>query len=375
MKRKSRLELPEDYDTKDRKSPWYGITFSHLQDEKHLAINIDDTRITYDESREVMNHGNTICYQTVFLDGEEIALYRGFNSYNFLKSVTVCFIVPLDDEVDDETRSSPHFSDDGEYNELHFATLQQLIDYKLKGTLMPKDYEKQRHVYKVTFKNGYGSEDGIYSLKELSELNAEYPCVWKQMTAKDIGEEIIAVIAKGENYKYAAKSFLTCGFDYVAAFLQAEYPNGGELSMSPDYAGRILYDDFINDVVHYVLDDFPFKRNEYGLLRGTGDYNAGTLFYDEIEGKFRTLEDIGESIAAYDHFERPFTSVTDYLDYYTDHITVYHEEDIEEMVNEWRKEREWCEYLGFNCDKLEVFLHDWVGISDMPYEVLVAIEW
>lgn len=124
------MNLAQEYENECRAHPNYGVLFS-LPEDAYAECGVDDERVVMGESQTINNHGTTLNFQDVLLDGEDIGYVVETSPYNPLKPMTVQFNIGLPDDAPEELRANPHFVE-GEWNSLRFATLKQLVDYRLK---------------------------------------------------------------------------------------------------------------------------------------------------------------------------------------------------------------------------------------------------
>lgn len=84
--------------------------------------------VTFGESATNTVRGNTINCQNILLNGKVIGILEEVSWYDVTKPMSVTFVMPLPDDLPESLKCHPRLVE-GEWNELHFPTLQELVDF------------------------------------------------------------------------------------------------------------------------------------------------------------------------------------------------------------------------------------------------------
>lgn len=127
------MNIIEEIENEYRQSKGYGVTFSIGPEAYNCNIADVDSRLSFGESTTAMQCGTLYNWQDIILDGNIIGYLEECQTGKLLHPITTKFIVWLadcsePDKITTEMMASPHFWE-GESYEMHFATLQQMIDY------------------------------------------------------------------------------------------------------------------------------------------------------------------------------------------------------------------------------------------------------
>ncbi len=125
------MNILQEIEKKYRDNKNYGITFSI--DSSAYDCRLGD-RVCFGQNTTDLHRGTFYNYQDVLLDGKEIGCLVEEQSGKLLHPMLIHYEYPLadwseEDKLTDEMRNNPHFSDEGEYFCMRFATLNQLLDY------------------------------------------------------------------------------------------------------------------------------------------------------------------------------------------------------------------------------------------------------
>lgn len=99
--------------------------------------------VTFGESATNTFRGNTVNCQNILLDDKVIGILEEVSWYDVTKPMSVTFVMPLPDNLPDDLRNHPRLVE-GEWNELHFPTLQEMVDFVSTetGSRMVRWYRK-----------------------------------------------------------------------------------------------------------------------------------------------------------------------------------------------------------------------------------------
>jgi len=98
-----------------------------------------DERIKFDEPYTFTQCGTTYNYQTVIVDGKEVATLEEIQPWPIFAEMRVRFIVSLNEDEAKKLRKHPNFRL-GYYEgpELRFKTMQELINYLITYKILEK---------------------------------------------------------------------------------------------------------------------------------------------------------------------------------------------------------------------------------------------
>ncbi len=128
------MNIVEQIENEYRQMKNHGVTFSIGQEA--YECDIPDDRICFGENTTAMQGGTLYNWQDVILDGSVIGYLEERECGRLFDPVTTTFAVVLADcsepwKITEEMKANPHFWEDETF-EMHFATLQQMIDYLRK---------------------------------------------------------------------------------------------------------------------------------------------------------------------------------------------------------------------------------------------------
>lgn len=86
--------------------------------------------VTFGKSEIVRWKGNETNIQDVILEGKVIGFLEETSWFDLTRPMEIRFVIPLMDNIPKEYKDHPNFSRDcwDEFNELHFNSLQELVD-------------------------------------------------------------------------------------------------------------------------------------------------------------------------------------------------------------------------------------------------------
>lgn len=86
--------------------------------------------VIFGKSEVSIWRGNETNVQDIILEGKVLGIVQETSWFDLTRPMEIIFIIPLTDNISEEWKHHPNFSRDhwDEFNELHFNSLQELVD-------------------------------------------------------------------------------------------------------------------------------------------------------------------------------------------------------------------------------------------------------
>lgn len=270
-----------------------------------------------------------------------------------------------------------------------------------------------RKLYKVTLRaegrtdvaEGFFSESSIASLKKGFRSAVEIDEYFYNTLACEIGDYFLGKDIPDDSEKCndrlyeLAEQFMSDPRQWVKSWLDKEHwecPLGCTIGPDTDecdndYVSELLkevYRVFWNQYEGYDrLGDFINAQESDGARydgnhEGDGFEYEERLYYDSGDNTYRIgwdikLPDVAEGDDGQLHPE-PYYSLKNYLDtsdYAKDYIREVDEDDFEEIVAEYKAEKDWRKLLGYTFTNAETFGKDYLNWAKQGLSLEMLPEW